>query len=521
MRLAVVWAAALALAAALAAQNIPNPGDATSPAPAEPGHALLGEPHETVNPANGSLTIAFSLPLPPGRGGFTPAFTISYSSAGSHPFGSFGNDMANMYAQSSLFSSDGWSYGAPVLTYTTADIPLNDGSGMVCTTSSDYMAQMPDGSRQQLLLSDTGRASGNRPNPVEACDDWIDETASASLEGWAASTTALVDSYWRWEPVTLTSPDGTALQFPGSGVPEFGALATTMTDRNGNQVAYSVTGGNALPSSPFALTLTDTLGRVLTTSGFAQPTDTITVPGMSSPYSVSWSSEPASGTVTVEGDPNGGPNTCPNTVAALHGGTAVTSITTPSGTYTFSYDPTWGVVDKITYPNGGYVRYVWGLEAETEPAELQTWNGSAYQACYARFDNPVITDRYVSPDGSTETEHQSFTYATTWGTSIYLPWTEKTTTEVDTDSVAGTTRTIAYAYSPGGQPPPPNSGTFIAGFTPLESTVTTEDGGGNPLRVVTEAWDGPLLPPADQQTVQNGVNRLRRPRRQHPRPPRE
>ena len=65
------------LAASLLAQSIPNLGDTTSPAPAEPGHALIGGVHETVNPANGSLTLSFDIPMPPGRGGFTPAFTIS------------------------------------------------------------------------------------------------------------------------------------------------------------------------------------------------------------------------------------------------------------------------------------------------------------------------------------------------------------------------------------------------------------------------------------------------------------
>ncbi|HUX67168.1 MAG TPA: hypothetical protein VMV31_06745, partial [Terriglobales bacterium] len=130
-----------ALSVSALAQNIPNLGDTTSPAPKAPGHALIGGPHEVVNPANGSVTFTFDIPLPPGRG-LTPAFSISYSSAGSHPFGSYGNDIANMYAQSSLFSSNGWSYGAPVLTYTTANLPSPDGAE-TCTVSSAYIAQMP------------------------------------------------------------------------------------------------------------------------------------------------------------------------------------------------------------------------------------------------------------------------------------------------------------------------------------------------------------------------------------------
>jgi hypothetical protein len=304
--------------------------------------------------------------------------------------------------------------------------------------------------------------------------------------------------------VTLASPDGTVIYFPQTAGESFGTLAETMTDRNGNQVTYAITGGNELPSSPFAFTVTDTLGRTLTTSGFAQPTDTIAVPGMSSEYTVDWASEPATGSVNVDGDPYSDP--CPDTVADLYGGTAVTSIATPSGTYTFSYDPTYGVVDKITYPNGGYVRYVWGLNPQSEPVTSQVSNQGTLQPCYARFDNPVITDRYVSPDGATETEHQHFEYTTTWDTGIYNTWDAKTTTETDTDNVTGATRTIVYDYSAGADPLPPNSQTYVAPQVPLESSVTTEDGSGNALRVLTESWGWPFDPPTDQQVVQNGVN---------------
>jgi hypothetical protein len=170
---------ALGLAAALLAQSIPNLGDTTSPAPAEPGHALIGGVHETVNPANGSLTLSFDIPMPPGRGGFTPAFTIAYSSAGSHPFGSYGNNLDNMYAQQSLLSSDGWSYGAPVVTDSATEQTLAEQPNEECTVSSNYIAQMPDGSRQQLQLSVTGITQGTRPNPDDPCTDQFPNSPAA------------------------------------------------------------------------------------------------------------------------------------------------------------------------------------------------------------------------------------------------------------------------------------------------------------------------------------------------------
>ena len=43
---------------------------------------------------------------------------------------------------------------------------------------------------------------------------------------------------------------------------------------------------------------------------------------------------------------------------------AVTSIARPDGTaYTFQYDPTYGTISQITFPDGGYVKFVWGILA--------------------------------------------------------------------------------------------------------------------------------------------------------------
>ncbi|MGH3635982.1 MAG: hypothetical protein ACRDTS_18205, partial [Mycobacterium sp.] len=479
-------------AAYASAQTIPNPGDATSPAPRTPGHALISGPHEVVNPANGSLTLTFNLPVPPGRG-LTPAFTISYSSAGAHVFGSYGNDLASMYAQSYLLSSDGWSYGAPVLTYATSDQESPDGAE-TCTVSTNYEVQMPDGTRRPLLLSNTGR-SGRGPGYDDPCDGFnqFSERTSASLAGWLAYTVPLQDQLWGFREVTLTSPDGTKTFFPNGGMAESGILATDTVDRNGNEIDYSITSGNAL-------TITDTLGRTITTSGFAQAQDTISIPGMSDAYAVAWASAPASKTISVTG---ANPGPCPNTTATMHGGAAVTSIATPEGTYTFTYDPVYGVVNDIKYPNGGEIRYAWGLNPQSEPAQLQTWDGSQYQRCNARFDNPVITERNVYVNGS-EVEQQHFQYSTTWYSgSDENFWTNKQTVVTDTDEVAGTTRTITYNYVKVNDPQQPHSGAIIASETPVEQSVTTVSNGAT-LQTVTEGWTGYPFLPTLRQTARNG-----------------
>src|SRR6185437_3544233 len=150
------------LATAQNAASIPNLGDTTTPAPTTPGHALIVGPHEAVNPANGSVSFSFPVELPRGRG-FTPVFNITYSSAGSHPFSSFGNEQALMAAQTALYSSDGWSYGVPVLTYSTPERPSTHDPVETCIVSNGYVVEMPDGQRQELSLSVTGRKSGTPP----------------------------------------------------------------------------------------------------------------------------------------------------------------------------------------------------------------------------------------------------------------------------------------------------------------------------------------------------------------------
>ena len=112
----------------------------------------------------------------------------------------------------------------------------------------------------------------------------------------------------------------------------------------------------------------------------------------------------------------------------------------PNGkSYTFAYDTTYCLVNKLAYPTGGYVRYVWGQNPLSHYGAF-TPNGQA-NWCQMHYSVPAITDRYVSFDGSTEVLHQSFSYGTTWSSSDPSTWTSKTTTVTTTDLVRNTTFT--------------------------------------------------------------------------------
>ncbi|MGH9475960.1 MAG: hypothetical protein ACRD1C_06475 [Terriglobales bacterium] len=408
--------------------------------------------------------------------------------------------------QWSALSSQGWSYTAPVLAFSEIDTSPNGTSD--CGLSTSYILEAPDGQRHSFFLSVVG--DNTLDDPQDGCpQQYLSDTEP---DGWTAATPGDTQPgpYQTMSP-TITSADGTVFSFSGSGIPEFGWLPSRATGRNGNWLAYSLNG-----ASNNALTITDSLGRtLLTTKGF-QPaqtysslTDTITADGSAGPaYTATWQTGPSAASMTIT---PAGRFACPvsESTGAGGGGPVITSHTTPEGTYTFSYDPTYGVLDRITYPNGGYVRYVW---AETSsPAESGVFytppgNGTP-SACDGVYPGVVVTDRYVSPDGSSETGHQQFSYVTNWNPSATNLWTTKQTTVTTTDSSAGTSWTTTYTYAPESSPPPANS-PLSQNTTqiPVESEVSTVQN-GNQLEDVHENWTSgyPYLP-TDRWFSRNGID---------------
>src|SRR6185312_5497078 len=316
-------------------------------------------------------------------------------------------------------------------------------------------------------------------SPTDTCDGSIPEKSQDQEGAWQAQSPAIVGNWWGLKTVTVTDPDGTQILFSGDATAGSAEVAMAMIDRNGNDIGYQLSPANAL-------TVTDTLGRTaVATDGFAQATDHISVSGMSNPYQVTWASEPASAQASVTG---AGPIPCTNTSVQMTAGTAVTSITTPQGTYTFAYDPTYGALSRITYPNGGYVRYVWGMDPQSQAAQLSQPSGSSYYTCTAYVDSLVVVDRYVSADGQTETEHQHFAYATSWNATNPLIWDSKTTTVTTSDLVAGTSFTTTYTNSSGDFGAPSNALTYVGTQMPLAESVAATDISGHVISTATQSW---------------------------------
>jgi len=165
----------------------------------------------------------------------------------------------------------------------------------------------------------------------------------------------------------------------------------------------------------------------------------------------------------------------------------LTALALPNGEqYTFSYDATYGVINEIKYPGGGYVKYDWGTNPQADFISISDTTGYP-NACQYIYDSVAILHRYVSFDGSTNALQQDFSYSTAWNGRN---WVSKTTTVTTTDLTRNphAVTTQIYTYVPIGVPLYPYESYSVAPQAPVESSIAYEDSGGNVLRTVNKTW---------------------------------
>jgi hypothetical protein len=342
--------------------QLPSRTDVTSTPVPDVGHDYIHAPVETVNPANGSLSIRIGVPIPPSRG-FTLPFHFAYDSngvsyiyskTGSGTYLGWATTQAVLGLGGATLSRGGWSFSSPMMSVQkTLFYELNDQQQYVtCDALTDYVFQDADGNRHNLGLSYFGGTGGQN----SACNSAQDEErVTTAGEGPILATTS---STWTGSvnAVTVTDADGTVYQFPShfpqpeAGICSGGCqpatwLPSTITDRNGNGLSIT-TGSNG----SFPVTYGDSIGRTaLNISGLGS----VSVSG-SNPYQVYWTS--VTPNYTVHMNYIGGQRMC-TMQGSQQNISPVSAIVLPNGQqYSFQYDPTYGTVSKITYPTGGYVR---------------------------------------------------------------------------------------------------------------------------------------------------------------------
>lgn len=525
LRYLLLLTASISLSIPTVAQ-VPDPTIAAMAPIGGAGHDYIGFGSETVNPADGSFTFNLPLNLPSGRQVNLP-FGLRYAPYEQYYLGTNGisGDLNWRLVPSAPFQFYGWayllpSYSAQAYTESSTPNPSGNGTYVYCDGTKNYVlriADVQDTFNVQYLWPDVNNTapSCNVQGPQPGFPNGNISFAPTAGSFPAGTHPAM----------QAVDPSGTTYNFPsyflnygGSSneTMSWGLLATTITDKNGNQIKYTGSqysqfgngsGGAQLPTP--AGGYKDTLGRqVVSWSGLGSSLgDQVSISGLSSNVAVKWKSVNISFPETgymVSG--SAGNSTCTLMYTGTQQIQGVSEIDLPNGQkYTFGYDRTYGTVNKITFPDGGYVRYVWGSYASSSATQAQ-WiqqYTSAAEYCYFVYDTPAITDRYVSFDGSSEILHQHFAYTpVTWIVSSGgIPyWNTKQTTVQTIDARTGLSSYVVYNYVPeyssklSGVPQGP----------PVENSILYQDAKQNTLKTLNKTWYNPFRLVGEQTILDNG-----------------
>lgn len=490
----------LFLAVPIASAQITSVTEDQAPPQPGVGHDYIKMLNETVNPATGSVSVRIGTPVPSGRD-LTVPFSFGYDSNSAHHIvvNAITNVSLAWADNESYLAFGGWSYGIPVLEFAYQQKRwVQSGSPpqtWACEYFTDYTMTGLDGRSHALYVSETQPTGGScqyapaptPPNPqnyLSGSDGLVQANMPAMTNGLPTA-------------VSVVGADGMVYYFPNTtthlaSVQTFeSSLPAWIETRNGNKAVFSDLGSGALR-------ITDTLGRTaISTSGFGVNGNTVAVAGLSNPYTVSWGSSNSSYTVNASvTNYFGDGHTCASFPTSL-GSTQshITQVTLPNSTsYQFQYDLNTGLVSRIIYPTGGYVRYVWGTNPSSEsmlyPESLSTGPGTG-DGCQAIYDTLAVAKRYVSFDGTHEVLEQDFTYSTTWNSSAPKQWTSKTTTVTTKDLARpNTSFETQYTYIPVPAGTQPNDQVVYgeSGYPVERQIVYFNDLGVTQLETVTKGW---------------------------------
>src|ERR1700683_314321 len=481
------------------------------------GHDYIKMVSETVNPANGSVSLRIQVPVPKGRG-ITMPFAFSYDSNSVHHlisayYPNYGQ--ALWTSNIGYLSQGGWHYSVPRASAAYWGVTAGTYPNFyTCNTYSGYTFSDASGSQHALGLGTQYSANGSCPqSPV----------ASGGDPKVLASISATVSDPNGWIP-TVFAGDGTVYRFTSLGETSVGynqqyyGLASSIEDRNGNIITAKDNGSGSF-------VFTDTAGRTLiSSSGFGPSgaTNTLSFPGLT--YKVTWKTISASFSTSTpiwagpSGEPNDTSDTCYPIPAANDSQTVISTITLPETTlqYHFYYgtDVTphvaatnpYGLLSEIDYPSGGWVMYSWKLS--DTPNELADYpgvynagsntcstNGDTYcpapvaDGCLYQYSTPVVASRQVGfGESSSPSLTQTFKYNTTWGSPAYL-WTSKNTQVTSTDNVSGKNALTNYNYSWVAVAIQPYIYATVAQI-PVEFSTSYYDWGNTsaPLRTEAKLW---------------------------------
>ena len=497
---------------------------------------LLGE---TVNYSNGSVNLKISFPVRKGRGitlplkltynsgsvnqvdtlafsGNTPAWDDPISDPGPHGWDSGFPVRATVQ----LFSVNQPPNGNTQATY----IPCNYQTGMTFTdmdgvTHDLYVfAQQPASQPPATIPANQVYACTTAFTQPPTGDGQVVATINPAQ---AAVNLASSNSTFSSVPFTVMDKNGTTYSFQPTTMYPTGSggyfIPTSISDRNGNQI--NVSSG------------IDTLGLPISSVSGSGSTQTVTVNDLT--FTETWGTENVNYNAAINGgeESQAGtgcqpwPSTAAGTTNVSGSRSILSSILLPnSQSYSFYYGANnpndssilnnFGLLNQVIYPDGGWIKYTWGLppalagtgatqynEAVSFGSTVanindQTETVTYYQTtfgCVWQYQTPVLLKRQVSFDGKTVAQVQQFQYSTAWqydANGISNGWTQKVTTVTTTDNLRGgiSSKTV-YTYSPYYVPAQPLASGVNANLLPLEDTITYYDWGQTtPLKTTQKQW---------------------------------
>jgi hypothetical protein len=303
--------------------QITNVTNSTSTPTPGSGHDYIKMLNETVNPANGSVSIRISTPVPPARR-LTLPFSFNYDSNGAMILqAAITGGTAGFGSNTTFLSKSGWSYGVPLLSanYFQKNVQLPNGRIIQCRIDRNFVFQGPSEDRHALGLASTETRS------VADCRD-----APFLSGGDIFIKASKPDCFGSNCPVQVADADGTVYSFDGAfdylgGFPQTSgaSLPTSVEDRNGNKVVVTRNASNG-----GIFTFTDTAGRsAVSSSGFGTSGNTVTISGLSVPYTVTWGTASVNFAVNAQelGSPDGN---CSGISSASGSLPAITAISLPN-----------------------------------------------------------------------------------------------------------------------------------------------------------------------------------------------
>lgn len=465
------------LAASAAQAQIISLDDTTSPPIPGVGHDYIRTLSDTVNPANGSVSVNIRLPLPNGRGISLPFSIIYNSNPVYHVIANPGNGFGEVVDNLGYAAGGGWAYSVPTMNYSSWSV--NDPTHkLICSYATNYMFQDPGGGQHQLGLGSMQSLAGPgcKFSGLEYPNGGDSQVLSTLTDG-----------------LVVTDIHGTTYDFFHS--PSTLPLPSLITDRNGNQISLTNSGSGQF-------TVKDTLGRTLVSStGFGPAGQTKTISTPQGNYQITWESVASNFNLPNSKVTSLSDSTCvfPTPQRSV---TVISSITLPNlKQYQFHYDPTYGLLDEIDYPTGGWVKYSYTTNVPL--FELAVFTAPNGGGCVYQYAIPVVATRQVSFTGSATNLTQAFSLTNTWSSDDET-WTARTATVTTTDPILGSAQT-SYSYAPHREPNQPYSPAWPNNI-PVESEIQYYDWNNNstPLETVTKGWYDQYLLECQFETLNDG-----------------